>query len=77
MKLYIVFLICTVINHLEAEESDLEGPTLRFGELPVLDGQDAFPKTGSVTLDANNYGKVLVNLCRSHVQTCKNNFTHQ
>ena len=56
----------------EAEESDIEGPTLKVGELPVLDGQNEFPKTGSVTLDANNYGKVLVNLCRSHVQTCKN-----
>ena len=67
MNFYILFLICTVIHPLEAEESDSELPTLKLGELPVLDGQDVFAKTGSVTLDANNYGKVLANLCRSHV----------
>ena len=64
--------ICTFFNPLEAEEIDLEVPKLRFAELSIMNGQDKFPKTGSVTLDANNYGKVLVNLCRSHVQTCKN-----
>ena len=73
MKFYILFLILTVISPLESKENDSEVPTLKFGELPVLDGEDAFSKTDSVTLDANNYGKVLVNLCRS----CKNNFTHQ
>jgi hypothetical protein len=62
---------------LDGEESVQEVPTFKYGELPVLDDQNAFSKTGSVTLDANNYGKVLVNLSRSHVQTCKNNFTHQ
>ena len=51
-------------------ESDLESPTLKFGELPILDDQDLFSKTGSVTFDAQNYAKQLVNLCRSHVQTC-------
>ena len=61
----------------EAEESDLEVPKLRFAELSILNGQDKFPKTASVTLDTNNYGKVLVNLCRSNFQNCKNNFTHQ
>jgi len=53
------------IESLEATvslESELDAPTVRFGELPVLDDQDVFSKTGSVTLDANNYGKVLVNL---------------
>ena len=40
---YILFLMRSVINHLEAEESDLEGTTLNFGELPVLDDQEVFP----------------------------------
>ena len=77
MKLHILLLISTFFNQLEAEESDLDVQTLKFGELSVLDGQDAFAKTGPVTLDANNYGKVLVNLCRSYVRTCNTNFTHQ
>ena len=50
-------------------ESELDTqPELKFGELPVLEDQDSFLKTGSINVDANNYGKVLVNLCRSHAQ---------
>jgi len=40
-------------------ETDLDA---KFGELPLLEDQDIFTKTSSVNVDANNYGKVLVNL---------------
>jgi len=44
-------------------ESDVDASSsAKFGELPVLEDQDIFTKTSSVNVDANNYGKVLVNL---------------
>jgi len=53
-------------------ESDVDASSsAKFGELPVLEDQDIFTKTSSVNVDANNYGKVLVNLCRFHDQIRK------
>ena len=57
MKLHILLLISTFFNHLEAEESDLDVQTLKLGELPFLDGQDASPKLVPSLLMQTTMGK--------------------
>jgi len=70
MQVFSLLFMCFFVNYAISEmledtaikAFDPEVPTLRFGELPILDEEDTFSKTGSVTPDAGNYGKVLVNL---------------